>query len=293
MLPAIAKARRLDHSNRPWENSATGIPDDPLTIIECHPYLNIFGPGGKPLSSLNDGLDRGIAVMPPVMMEAASANRPIIVNEYVWLWLRRNGTPTWATRLRYRRLLGREATEQQRRFLYAMHVASLTEFYRMHPKVLGVHHFCALIYSDRMSWRGFSLAGDNFIGPVAKLELDPWFAKFAGDAFRPLCIFVYRWWDGLERPKAGTEEVVPVMLRNDGSATWLGEVSLAIKQGDIGHDTSRWNTLDQQSRSVQVDPGAVVTIDFKAKLPDKAGEYRMVASYREAGERLGCGLIKS
>ena len=44
---------------------------------------------------------------------------PIINNEYAWLWLNRDGTPTCLTAKVYENLLGPDSTTEERRLLYA------------------------------------------------------------------------------------------------------------------------------------------------------------------------------
>ncbi len=71
----------------------------------------------------------------------------MILNEYGWLWLNRDGTPTTLTKDLYRNLLGPHATTAQRRHVYARYLAAETEFWRAHRSCAAVMHFCALGYS--------------------------------------------------------------------------------------------------------------------------------------------------
>ena len=67
----------------------------------------------------------------------------VIVNEYGWLWLNRDGTPTTLTKDLYRNLLGPHSTTAERRHLYARYLAAETEFWRAHRSCAAVMHFCA------------------------------------------------------------------------------------------------------------------------------------------------------
>ena len=72
---------------------------------------------------------------------------PIIINEYAWLWLNRDGTPTCLTDKVYEKLLGPELDDRAARELYARYLAAKTEFWRAHRECAGVLHFCGLGYS--------------------------------------------------------------------------------------------------------------------------------------------------
>ena len=87
--------RGLDLSNRPWENSynAPAGPDDP---VEDHPYLMISGYFGKLTFQMTD--------LEKMDGEPSPGNLPSdkhtpIINEYGWLWLNRDGTPTVLTKM--------------------------------------------------------------------------------------------------------------------------------------------------------------------------------------------------
>ena len=71
---------------------------------------------------------------------------PIIINEYCWLWLNRDGSPTCLTDKVYESILGMNSTTEQRRQIHARYVAALTEFWRCQRKCAGVLHFCGLGY---------------------------------------------------------------------------------------------------------------------------------------------------
>jgi hypothetical protein len=49
---------------------------------------------------------------------------PVIINEYGWMWLNRDGTPTTLSKRVYERLLGPDSTEAQRRRTYARWLAA-------------------------------------------------------------------------------------------------------------------------------------------------------------------------
>lgn len=117
---------------------------------------------------------------------------PVIINEYGWLWLNRDGTPTTLTRKVYQTMLGEEATVEQRRTTYARLLAAMTEFWRCRHEVAGVLHFCGLGYS-----RPDGQTSDNFVD-LERLTLEPNFAKYVRDAFSPIGLMVDFWEDDSE-----------------------------------------------------------------------------------------------
>ena len=102
IIPAV---RGLDLSDRNWENSYNQPvgPDDP---IEDHPYLmQGEAMGGEPFRMTD--LERRYAGPKEPLMAAHAT----ILNEYGWLWLRRDGEPTLLTEKLYPKLLGPRVDE--------------------------------------------------------------------------------------------------------------------------------------------------------------------------------------
>ena len=104
VIPAV---RKLDLSNRPWENSynVPGGTDDP---VEDHQYLFY----GTAMHELKPGhhefqMTDLEAMMGPGPSETTmKSGHPMLLNEYGWLWLNRDGSPTLLTGRLYPRLLG-------------------------------------------------------------------------------------------------------------------------------------------------------------------------------------------
>jgi len=90
IIPAV---RSLDLSDRSWENSYNP-PAGPNDPVEDHPYLMSSGGFGKLTFSMTnletmDGAPRKGSL--------PSDHHAPLVNEYGWLWLNRDGTPTRLT----------------------------------------------------------------------------------------------------------------------------------------------------------------------------------------------------
>lgn len=171
VIPAV---RGLDLSNRPWESSYNGPagPDDP---VEEHPYLQpgTF-PSGKPFEMAD--LEGLTSYGPSLNVPSGQAK---LVNEYGWLRLLRDGTPTVVGKSVYDRLLGPEAGPQDRLALNAYLLAGKTEFFRAHREYAGVLHFVDLTFCYPNAY-----TCDHF-QDVRSLTLEPGFADYVREAFKP------------------------------------------------------------------------------------------------------------
>ena len=123
-------------------------------------------------------------------------DNPIIINEYGWLWLNRDGTPTTApARLVYAPLARRRIPRPSSyREAYARLLAAETEFWRCGRKVAGVMHFCGLGYS-----RPGGQTSDNFID-IERPAFEPHFFRYVRDAFAPVGLMIDFWADECRRP---------------------------------------------------------------------------------------------
>ncbi len=104
---AIHAVRQLDLSGRPWENGWAG-PQSTVDCVESHPYLfSRVWAGEKPfkLSMMPE-----ISGVPYLNDRQKQPRVPIIINEYDWLWLKRDGTPTCLTDKVYETILGSDNT---------------------------------------------------------------------------------------------------------------------------------------------------------------------------------------
>lgn len=219
IIPAV---RSLDLSHRPWENSYNQ-PVSPVDLVEDHPYLMSGGYRGKltfKMSDLEtmDGKGRGGRL-------PSETNAPII-NEYGWLWLNRDGTPTLLTENVYAQLMGKAATPRQRLDMWAYLLAGKTEFWRAHRQYAGVIHFVYLT----CSYPGV-YTSDHF-RDVTHLQLDPAFADYVGEAFKPLGVYINFFHPTLV---GGTKHSFRIMLVNDHYQPVRGTLSLLLERdpGDV------------------------------------------------------------
>ena len=106
IIPAV---RPLDLSQRPWENSYNR-PADPNDPVEYHPYLMSGGNTGELKFKMSDLETLDGKPNPGVL---PSETNPTLINEYGWLWLNRDGSPTRLTENVYAQLMGRDVTPRR------------------------------------------------------------------------------------------------------------------------------------------------------------------------------------
>jgi hypothetical protein len=148
-----------------------------------------------------------------------------IVNEYGWLWLNRDGSPTRLTEGVYSQLMGNQTTARQRQDMWAYLIAGKTEFWRAHRHYAGIIHFVYLT----CSYPGV-YTSDHF-RDVTRLELDPAFADYVGESFKPLGVYINFFQPTLA---AGVPRTFRVMMVNDRPTPSDGtlRLSLETKSGD-------------------------------------------------------------
>jgi hypothetical protein len=251
---AIQQVRHLDLSDRPWDNGwgPPGRQSDPL---EAHPYH--FIDSNYKLSDLAKSCS-----LPSRGMYKNSVNKPIVINEYGWLWLNRDGTPTTLTEKLYENLLGPNSTTAQRRHLYALYLSAVTEFWRTGRACAAVMHFTALGYSrhDGQTSDHWNVAG------VEALEWEPEFYRYVRDAFAPVALSINFWKDRL-LPQ--TQSRIPVVLINDLEQSWNGQVTLRLKGTGA--------PLIEHKQQVKLDPFGRAAMEFEVTWPETCGRYTLEA----------------
>lgn len=230
---AIARVRSLDLSARSWDNSYSTNRKSG-DIFESHPY-HFSDP---------DFRFKDIAhadTIPEGNAEKNPGTNPVIINEYGWLWLNRDGSQTTLTKKLYENLLGSGSTPEARWELYARYIAAETEFWRCHRKAAGVLHFTGLGYA-----RPDGQTCDNWIDLV-NLTWEPHFYKYMHDAFSPVGLMIDFWDDSI---KMGTSRDFPVFVINDPESKWKGTMMMRIlKDGQVVTEKSQEITLDPYARN--------------------------------------------
>ena len=272
---AINQVRQLDLSNRPWDNgfAPPQSEDDP---IESHPYLFIRYCGKWP------GYDRDSTIEGGYMKdmfdtiripdndpnerspkETGRYNNPVIINEYAWLWINRDGSPTTLTDGVYKGLFGDNLTVDQRRHLYAEHLGIMTEYWRCHRTAAAIMHFCGLGYSRSEPPMGQT--SDNFID-IENLVYEPVFYKKIKPKFAPLCLMIDKW--EKEYP-SGSVIDVPVYVINDLPDDWTGNLTLQITKGN--------SSVKSINKEIEVQSFGRNIEQFEISIPDNPGKFELVS----------------
>ena len=208
---AIARVRILDLSDRSWDNSYSTLRSG-SDIFESHPY-HFYNAHFKFKDIAKASIiPEGNAMKNP-------GTYPVIINEYGWLWLNRDGSPTTLTRQLLENILGDNATAQDRRELCAQYIAAETEFWRCHRKAAGVMYFTGLGYG-----RPDGQTCDNWID-LKNLKWEPEFYNYVRDAFSPIGLMIDFWDDTI---KKGTPLDIPIIVVNDLDKDWKGNIRLRL-----------------------------------------------------------------
>ena len=256
---ALAPVRGLDLQGRPWDGGY-GKPDRPTDTKEEHPYFFVRWKGGGTL--------KRFGALKPLVRK-----NPLIINEYAWLWLNRDGTPCSLPRKHksYATLLppGVKPTPDVYRRVYARTLSAMTEKFRADRTCAGVMHFCGLGYSRPPDGE----TSDNYIelkGPT----FEPHFAKYVSDAFAPNGIMLDLWDPHLA---PGEEFTAPVVTINDRNTQWAGQVHVKIFKGDT--------VLSETHKPVTIPPAGRVEMKFSLKAPTATGRYLVAAELVRDGDK--------
>jgi hypothetical protein len=265
---ALQAVRHMDLSNRPWDNG-WAAPQSKEDCIETHPYFfsKLWHDYWADDSHFALSDMANISGRPSVRKEQEKDRLPIIINEYGWLWLNRDGSTTCLTGSVYEKLLGPDSTVAARRLLYARYLAALTEFWRAHRECAGVLHFCGLGYSragDKPRPEG-GATSDHFID-LEKLIFEPNFEKYVRDAFSPVGLMIDFWAEQLD---AGSQHNFEIVLINDLHKLFKGPIRLTIER--------EGKTIVEKVTDCQIDAldRSVLTIDLK--IPNEDGKYQLIA----------------
>jgi beta-galactosidase len=250
---AIAKVRSLDLSGRSWDNSYS-TKRSPGDIFESHPYHY-----SDPDFRFKDMATASIVPEGNIMKNPGTY--PVIINEYGWLWLNRDGSPTTLTRKLYENLLGKNSTPFARWELYARYIAAETEFWRCHRKVAGVLYFTGLGY-DRPDGQ----TCDNWID-IKNLTWEPQFFKYVRDSFSPVGLMI-DFWD--ESVKKGSVKNIPVIVINDLDKAWRGKIVFKVI-----HENE---SVTEITKEISVPAYGENEISFSLDTDVNKGDYTIYAS---------------
>lgn len=261
----IRAVRPSDLSNRAWDNGYNPPvgPDDP---VEDHNYLNI-----------EDVFPTGHHFKMEDLEESTGAkgtNSPhptghaVVLNEYDWIWLNRDGTPTILAVPLYHRLLDGNSTPSDSIKLAAYMWAGLTEYFRAHRNYAGVLCFTYLTMCHADAYTG------DFFQDIEKLKLQPEFQEALTNSFSPVGVYLNFW-----RPKlaAGSTHEMAVSLINDEYQPAQGKLVVSLeKEG---------KELSRQEADVTVGPVGQQTYMLNLPIPSEKGPCTVKATLHRSGDR--------
>lgn len=287
---ALAKVRDLDLSRRPWDNGWM-YPERVGDASERHPYLLSQSPpeGLALLHGIEYAADRtgefskGIYLSPqgrvipgglnPLMAAEgfeqvmAWSHHPMVVNEFEWLWLSRDGQPI--PKRQYETYVGPNSTETDRRRFRAWTNAAVTEFWRTARTSAAVMNFEGLSFPGTIEGRKDLLhhTSDAYLD-IQKLVLDPFFAEAIRDANAPTGLmleFFHR------EVLAGSSLKAPVKLVNDRTVAAAGKVSLRLHNAE-------GRLLSAQNQPFSLAALGTGERDFTLDAPAEPGRYVLIAA---------------
>jgi hypothetical protein len=268
---AIDAVRHLDMSNRPWDNG-WGVPQSDNDCIESHPYLfmQYKATSTRPTDRgyLNDlfNIEREPDFNDANQYSPSPKGRyknAVVINEYDWLWLNRNGSVTFNSDSVYIKLFGGNISVEKRRIIHAENIAILTEYWRCHRKAAALMHFCELGYSRPYEPKGFT--SDDWID-VKNLIFEPNFEKYVKHEFLPVCIMIDKW-DKIY--SAGEAIQVPVYCINDLNSVWEGTLKLTLKDKN--------KKIIVLKRKISIPGFGKTIVDFNVNIPKITGNYQLIA----------------
>lgn len=273
---AIRMVRELDLSNRPWDNG-WAAPVAATDAIESHPYL--FSrymsrkPGkegylkellAKPQIPFNDPNER----VP--LPDGQRYENPIILNEYGWIWLNRNGTTTTLTDKVYENVFPDANTPEKRLETYAKALGILTEYWRGHRKAAAVMHFCGLGYSRPEKPRGQT--SDHFID-IKNLTYEPNFYRYVKPAFSPVGLMIDFWESSC---KQGEKVLIPINVINDTYDRISDSLIVRVLKGE--------KCVNILAIPLVVEPLGRKIIGIPVNMPSETGNFLLEASLMYKGE---------
>jgi len=240
---------------------------------EPHPYQGRVSPE-HPYTEVNFYPLGNLDYKPEVIRDIQQAGSAQLVNEYGWIWLWRNGTPSKLTVEVYEYYLGKNSSAEQNLELQAYWMQLETEWLRSEPSIAGVLAFCYLA-------NNYGYTGDWFSGNIR--DLNPtqtltWFKH----AFSPAAIFINltdeRYTKFVTPHLPGSTLLFNLVGINNLNSRVKGKVILKIID-------QKGNVLPEQSLTVNLQSFLRTDIPVSLTLPAKEGGYVVVAEFTpENGE---------
>ena len=201
------------------------------------------------------------------------AGVPQLVNEYGWIFLWRNGSPSKISINNYNYYLGPNATPESCRNMQAYWLQLETEWLRSERSLAGVLSFCYLT-------NNYGYTGDWFINHIKDLEPSPtlrWFKH----CFAPEAVFIdltdERYTKHITPHQPGSDFVFNMLGINDLNRLSKGKLTLKLLDAS-------GEAVVQNQAEIKIQPYGKSLIPTFMKLPQKTGGYLLVAEYCPDGQ---------
>jgi len=267
----IPELKKLDPT-RIWDAGyMTGEQMQFDEMDEPHPYqspwnmkISEFEKSPYPLGDLN--------FKPGIIRQMEQSSSAQLVNEYGWIWLWRNGTPSKLTVDVYNYYLSPGSTTQQNRELQAYWLQLETEWLRSNISVAGVLAFCYLA-------NNYGYTGDWFIDDIADLKPGitlSWFRH----CFAPAAVFLNltdeRYTKHVPPHKPGSDLIFNMAGVNNNTADITGKLEISLLNGEgravaVKESEVTLKSLDRTDLAQSI------------SLPEQPGGYLLVATFTARG----------
>src|SRR5665648_128929 len=263
----IPELKKLDNT-RIWDAGyMTGDQMGQDEMDEPHPYqgvVNWIQPGANrdvyPLGDLDYN--------PKINQEMNNASSAQLVNEYGWIWLWRNGSPSKLTVEVYEHYLGKNSTPEQNWELQAYWMQLETEWLRSNPNIAGVLAFCYLA-------NNYGYTGDWFAGNIKDLKPTPTLGWFQ-HAFAPAGTFINltdeRYVRMTKPHEPGSTMLFNLAGINNLNKTVIGTVKMKLFN-------AKGKSVSDQSIPITLESFLRTDIPVSLTLPAETGGYVLVAEF--------------
>ncbi|WP_206614332.1 hypothetical protein [Chitinophaga barathri] len=267
----IPELKKLDPT-RIWDAgfmTATSMHNDDMD--EPHPYQGVsdFKEPGRLFYPLGD-----LDYKPGIVKDMEGSSAAQLVNEYGWIWLWRDGTPSKLTVEVYDKYLGKNATAAERWFLQAYWLQLETEWLRSNRSVAGVLAFCHLT-------NNFGYTGDWFVGDIKDLRPAPALFAFK-DAFTVKNVFINltdeRYVSEMPAHKPGSQLNLTLTGVNDDNKSARGTLEIVLINSKGEH-------VLKEERAIELPASDRIGMAYSLKLPDAADGYLLQTFFAEEGAK--------
>jgi beta-galactosidase len=210
---------------------------------------------------------------PQIIQELEESSAAQLVNEYGWVWLWRDGTPSKLTTPIYDFYMGKNNTADERRNFQAYWLQCETEWLRANRSIAGVLAFCHLT-------NNYGYTGDWFVGNIKDLTPGPtlqWFKH----CFAPTTVFLNltdeRYAKGQPVHEPGSYLSFSLAGINDAAKAKKGKVTLKLLN-------SKGESVFTDNISVDLAASDRVEIPYAFSLPKQSDGYLLVSEFIENGQ---------